>query len=298
MTFAVFGRTLRYDFVDFDDNIYVYQNARVTNGLTPPNIGWAFTHADCYLYHPLTMLSHMFDCQLFGLNPAGHHLTNILLHTATAILLFLGLRAMTGALWRSAFVAAVFAIHPLHVESVAWVAERKDVLSGLFFMLTLLAYVRYARQSRSVASYGMVILFFAGGLLSKPMLVTMPMVLILLDYWPLQRGESVAKLAWEKVPLLVLSVAACIATIVSAKVVVEWNEQVSLWHRLENALLSCAVYVGQTVWPVNLAVLYPFPRHGVPVWEMALAAALVIGFSVIAWRQWPARPWLLVGWLW
>ncbi len=204
---VVFGQTMGHEFVNYDDDFYVYENPAVTRGLTLQGIIWAFTHVHCSNWHPLTWVSHMLDCQFYGLSPGGHHFTNVLLHTATAILLFLILRRMTGFLWRSAFVAAVFAIHPLRVESVAWVAERKDVLSGLFFMLTLGAYVRYAqgrsrvqsRESsagssglaldprRSTLDYWLVLVFFVLGLMCKPMLVTLPLVLLLLDYWPLGR---------------------------------------------------------------------------------------------------------------
>ena len=187
ITFAVFGQAVHDDFVNYDDSLYVYENVQVARGLTLNGIAQAFTHGSYDNWDPLTTMSHMLDCQFYGLNAGGHHLTNILLHTATAILLFLVLRRMTGALWRSAFVAAVFAIHPLRVESVAWVTERKDVLSGLFFMLTIGAYVRYARRPWSPARYGLVVLLFALGLMSKPMLVTLPFVLLLLDYWPLKR---------------------------------------------------------------------------------------------------------------
>ena len=219
ITFAVFGQTLRHEFVDFDDNDYVYENPVVARGLTLKGIVWAFTRVHSANWHPLTWLSHMLDCQLYGLHPGGHHLTNVLLHTATVIALFLVLRQMTGALWRSAFVAAVFAIHPLRVESVAWVAERKDVLSGLFFMLTIGAYVRYARRPWSLARYGLVVLLFAMGLMCKPMLVTLPLVLLLLDYWPLQRVEprKLSGLVLEKLPLLALSAAACVVDAVGAK---------------------------------------------------------------------------------
>src|SRR5664280_2769201 len=184
---VVFGQTLRHAFIDFDDDLYVYENPTVTRGLNLKGIEWAFTHRVCANWHPLTMMSHMLDCQLYGLNASGHHLTNVLLHTASVILLFLVLRRMTGFLWRSAFVAAVFAIHPLRAESVAWVAERKDVLSAFFFMLTLGAYVRYVQRPPSMLRYGAVVLFFTLGLLSKNMLVTVPFVLLLLDYWPLNR---------------------------------------------------------------------------------------------------------------
>ncbi len=196
-TWVVFGQTVRYEFVNFDDDIYVYENARITAGLTLQGIGWALSHTFCYYWAPLLALSYMLDCQFYGLWPGGYHLINVLLHGATAVLLFLALREMTGALWRSAFVASVFAIHPLRVESVAWVTERKDVLSGLFFVLTLGAYVSYVRHlggKGSQVRYFAVAVLFAMGLMSKPpSLATLPFVLLLLDYWPLNRfGQPVS----------------------------------------------------------------------------------------------------------
>ena len=187
LVWVVFGQTIGHEFVNFDDDVYVYENPAVQKGLSAQGIVWAFTHPHAANWHPLASISHMLDCQIYGLSPGGHHRTSVLLHGAAAILLFLVLREMTGALWCSAFVAAVFAIHPLRVESVAWISERKDVLAGLFFMLMLGAYVRYARRPESWWRYGTVVLLFALGLLSKPMLVTLPLVLLLLDYWPLQR---------------------------------------------------------------------------------------------------------------
>ena len=212
LTCAVFGQTLRYDFVNYDDPSYVYQNTRITSGIDFANIAWAFTHVHSENWHPLTTITHMLDCQLHGLNAGWHHFTNVLLHCLAVVLLFLALERMTGALWRSAFVAAVFAGHPLHVESVAWIAERKDVLSAVFFMLTLLAYLHYTR-ALSVGRYLTVALFIALGLMSKPMLVTLPFVLLLLDYWPLGRvkakrsnsGRPVLQLVLEKIPLIALS---------------------------------------------------------------------------------------------
>ncbi len=211
---VVFGQTLHHEFVNYDDGKYVYKNPMITRGLSWDGVVWAFTHRHQVNWHPLTTLSHMLDCQLYDLHPGGHHLTSVLLHAVTAMLLFLMLRNLTGSLWRSAFVAAIFAIHPLRVESVAWVAERKDVLSGLFFMLTLWAYTRYAQkwprvESRDIKAntamqaldqrlatldYALALVFFALGLLSKPMLVTLPFVLLLLDYWPLNRFTSHAKI--------------------------------------------------------------------------------------------------------
>jgi hypothetical protein len=187
-TLAPFAQVYNHQFVSFDDNLYITDNTRVQAGLTWPGIEWAFTTTHASNWHPLTWLSHMLDCQMFGLNAGAHHLTNVLLHIVNALLLFGILRRMTGALWSSAFVAAVFALHPVHVESVAWVAERKDVLSGLFWMLTMAAYLRYANQP-SIARYLPVLLAFALGLMAKPMLVTLPFVLLLLDYWPLGRFE-------------------------------------------------------------------------------------------------------------
>ncbi len=191
IVWLAFGQTLHNEFVSYDDGDYVYENPHITNGLTFRGIQWAFTHVHAANWHPLTTISHMLDCQLYGLQPWGHHLTNILLHAAAAILLFLALRKLTGSLWPSAFVAALFAIHPLRVESVAWVSERKDVLSGVFFMLTLLAYARYARSARpSFGKYLTVVALFALGLMCKPTLVTLPFVLLLLDYWPLGRFQK------------------------------------------------------------------------------------------------------------
>jgi protein O-mannosyl-transferase len=297
ITFAVFGQTLTHGFIDYDDNQYVYDNPVVAQGLTFHGMVWAFTHVHSDNWHPLTWLSHMLDCQLYGLNPGGHHLTNVLLHTATVIALFLVLRQMTGALWRSAFVAAVFAIHPLRVESVAWVAERKDVLSGLFFMLTIGAYVRYARRPWFWGHYGLVLLLFALGLMSKPMLVTLPLVLLLLDYWPLQRVESAGSLVMEKLPLLALSAASCVVTLLAQNRVIIATELVPLPLRFANALVACKVYLDQMIYPAGLAVLYPFP-HVLSVRKVALAGMLLAGLSVVAWRERRTRPWLLMGWVW
>ncbi len=186
----VFGQTVRYGFVDYDDSATVYENPQVAQGLTPPGVVWAFTHRHFGNWIPLTCLSHMLDCRMYGLNAEGHHLTNVLLHAATAVLLFLVLRQMTGQLWPSALAAALFAAHPLRVESVAWITERKDVLSGLFFILTLAAYLGYVRHRPSFERYLVVTAFFAMGLMAKPMLVTLPAVLLLLDYWPLRRTSG------------------------------------------------------------------------------------------------------------
>ncbi len=298
ITFAVFGQTLRHEFVDYDDDLYVYDNPMVARGLTRDGMVWALTRVQAGNWHPLTWLSHMLDCQLYGLNPGGHHLTNVLLHTATVIALFLVLRRMTGALWRSACVAAVFAIHPLRVESVAWVAERKDVLSGLFFMLTIGAYVRYAQSPRSWGRYGLVVLLFALGLMCKPMLVTLPLVLLLLDYWPLQRAEPAGRLLMEKLPLLALSAASCVAAFLAQNAAIHAGGTFSLPHRLGNAAAACVVYLRQMVYPAGLAAFYPVPHNGAPAWEVALAGTLLAGLSAAAWAVRRTRPWLLIGCVW
>ena len=298
ITFAVFGRTLGFGFVNYDDNEYVYENSVVSQGLTVKGVTWAFYGAHAANWHPLTWLSHELDCQLYGLHPAGHHLTNVLLHTATVILLFLILRQMTGALWRSAFVAAVFAIHPLRVESVAWVSERKDVLSGLFFMLTVGAYIRYARGPRSLAHYGWVMLMFALGLLCKPMLVTLPLVLLVLDRWPLRRDQTWGKLLTEKLPLCALSAASCVATLLAQYKGIQSVGAFSLPMRLANAVVAGSVYIGQMFYPAGLVAFYPYKLDGLPGWEVALAGLLLAGLLAIAWWQRSGQPWLLSGWLW
>jgi tetratricopeptide (TPR) repeat protein len=304
ITWLVFGQTLGHGFINYDDPVYVYENPVVTSGLTLHGIGWAFTHSHGANWHPLTWISHMLDCQFYGLKAGGHHFTNVLLHTIAMLLLFLLLVQMTGALWRSAFVAAVFAIHPLHVESVAWVAERKDVLSGVFFMLTLMAYVRYARGP-SLGRYATMLALFACGLMAKPMLVTIPFILLLLDYWPLGRFAQSSpmkakavrwRLILEKVPLLALSIASCIATLIVQREALNSFDQLPLALRINNALVSCLTYIWQLIWPVNLTVYYP--HHHLPFWEIALAVMLLITITVVA-AAWPRKyPYFITGWLW
>src|SRR5438552_15237087 len=238
ITWLVFGQTVRYDFVNFDDDTYVYANPSITSGLTVHGVIRAFSGKHSDNWHPLTTISHMLDCHLWGLRAGGHHFTNIVLHTIAVVLLFLVLQQMTGAIWQSAFVAALFAIHPLHVESVTWISERKDVLSAVFFMLTLGAYVRYVR-SPSIGRYLTMSILFALGLMSTPMLVTVPWVLLLLDYWPLKRfaeGPSTSRLVLEKIPLLALSVASGLATLWAQQSGVAAVEELPLISRITNGL--------------------------------------------------------------
>jgi tetratricopeptide (TPR) repeat protein len=299
---GVFGQTVGHDFVNYDDNKYVYKNPHVADGGTIAGLAWAFTSRHASNWHPLTWLSHMLDGRLYGLAPWGHHLTNVVLHAATAILLFLVLWRATGGLWPSAFVAALFAVHPLRVESVAWVAERKDVLSGLFFMMTLGAYVNYVRRPFSLVRYLTVMAFFCLGLMAKPMLVTLPLVLLLLDYWPLGRmtARQPARRTcfWEKVPLLMLSAASCAATLWAQTEAIAANDRLDLPLRLGNAAVSCVGYLEQLFCPVGLAALYPYPEAGLGFWKVATAVLVLVAISsgAVVWRR--RCPYLLVGWLW
>src|SRR6266542_5637271 len=298
ITWLVFGQTVRYDFVNYDDNEYVYANPNIAHGLTINGVVHAFSGKHSANWHPLTTLSHMLDCQLWGLRAGGHHLTNIVLHTIAVVLLFLVLQQMTGAIWRSAFVAAVFAIHPLRVESVAWIAERKDVLSGVFFMLTLLAYAYYARLP-GVGRYLVVVSLFGCGLMSKPMLVTSPFVLLLLDYWPLDRvkGQLWKRLA-EKIPLLALSAVSSITTFLVQKGAVGRTEELPILERINNAIVSYVLYIWQLLWPVNLAVFYPHPENRLPLWEIVSCLLLLICITVVAIALRKQRSYLITGWFW
>ena len=317
ITFTVFGQTLGHDFVNFDDRVYVSENPQIQAGLTWRGILWAFTHVHSHNWHPLTTMSHMLDCQLFGLKPGAHHFVNVLLHSANAVLLFLLLEQITfspissrgesvsprrpdraGTIWSSAFVAAIFAIHPLHVESVAWVSERKDVLSGLFFMLTLLAYFHYTRNP-NVGRYVTMAVLFACGLLSKPMLVTLPIILLLLDHWPLKRfsQSSARQLILEKIPLLILSMGSAVATLIAQHGGIVQTARLPLTWRAANAASVYLIYVWQMIWPANLATVYPHPGR-LPFWETACAAALLFLVTTGAFILRKRQPYLMTGWLW
>jgi protein O-mannosyl-transferase len=302
--FLIFGRTHGYGFVGFDDDDYFSSNDHVKAGLTWNGIRWAFETGYASNWHPLTWLSLMLDAQLFGTGPAGPHLTNVLLHAANTVLLFLLSRRLTGALWSSAFVAVVFAIHPLRVESVAWVSERKDVLSGFFFMLTLGAYARYvekskAQDSKSRIFYGLSLLFFALGLMSKPMLVTLPFVLLLLDYWPFNRFNpaTLKRLLVEKLPFFLLSAASCLATVLVQREAIKPIIVLPLALRLGNALVSYATYLTQMIWPENLAAYYPY-HFDTPAWQTMGAGALLFSITLAAFLTARKFPYFLVGWLW
>ena len=300
IVWLVFGQTLGHPFINFDDPEYVYENPEINAGLTAHGVIWAFTHLPSPDWFPLTSISHMLDVQFYGLRAGGHHLTSVLVHTAVVILLFLVLRQMTGTLWRSAFVAAVFAIHPLRVESVAWVAERKDLLSGLFFMLTLGAYVRYVRKRR-FGRYVLMAILFTCGLLSKPVFVTVPLMLLLLDYWPLRRFEqrlAIRGLILEKIPLLILSLAVSVATITGQTGEVVSMEPLPFVWRVNNAFVSYVTYIWQMIWPARLAIFYPHPQNHLALWEIVVAIALLIAMTVLAFALRKRCPYLIVGWFW
>ena len=309
-TFIVFEPAIHNGFISFDDNEYIFDNNYITSGLTLKNIIWAFTNVHANNYHPLTSLSHMLDCELYGTNPAGHHFTNLLFHISNTLLLFLVLGRMTKSLWASAFVAALFALHPLHVESVAWASERKDVLSTFFWMLTLLAYTRYVERPAK-GCYLLTLLIFAMGLLSKSMLVTLPFVLLLLDYWPLNRfGNThfggnprlviLGRLVLEKIPFFALSAIFSIVTFsVQLKIglMKSFIHYPSLW-RIENALVSYIIYIEKMFWPVNLAIFYPYPRGNIPLWQIIGAVLVLVFITSIAFWKLRQHPYIAVGWLW
>jgi tetratricopeptide (TPR) repeat protein len=348
VTIGLYWPAMRCDFVSYDDDLVVTSNVNVQNGLTLENLKWAFFNPVNNIWHPLTVLSHMLDCQLFGLKPWGHHLTSVLLHAVNTVLVFVLLQQLTGARWRSALVAALFGLHPLHVESVAWVAERKDVLSTCFGLLTLIFYARYAQnkatlnsqplgaakrsEDGSTLNYILALLFFALGLMSKPMLVTWPFVMLLLDYWPLGRvaggewrvtgekngkpstpinreqalnctpnafGAQFSTLLLEKLPFFALAaVMSGVAFVVQKQTgVLAAVENLPLGARCGNALISYCRYLGKMVWPADLAVFYPHPGYW-PLAQVLLAGGLLLGITVLFIVKRGRYPFLLMGWLW
>lgn len=297
----VYEPVRHHEFVNFDDAQYVRRNPAVTGGLNGRSMSWALTTGHAGNWHPLTWLSHMLDVELFGLDPGPHHLTSAVLHVVNTLLLFGLLLRMTGALFRSAFVAALFELHPLHVESVAWIAERKDVLSGLFLFLTLWAYLAYVRRPRR-SRYALVLVLFALGLMAKPMLVTLPFVLLLLDVWPLGRtAEPFARprLIVEKLPLVGLAIASSVVTVLVQQRAgaIKGLGVLPFDRRLATAVLAYVTYAAKAVWPSRLAAIYPYPAPP-PSWQVLGAIAVLAGVSALALRARPRHPYLPVGWFW
>jgi tetratricopeptide (TPR) repeat protein len=319
LTIAAFWQLKNNDFINYDDPTYVTENFHIQGGLSPSSIHWAFSSSYADNWHPVTWLSHMLDWQLYGLNPRGHHLNSLLLHLANSLLLFLVLLRLTKGLWPSALVAALFALHPLHVESVAWASERKDVLSTFFWLTTMWAYIWYVGRP-GVRRYLVLILSFALGLMTKPMLVTEPFVLLLLDYWPLGRwpqrptaregvrkgkpasglglGRTIFDLAWEKAPLFALAAISCLITLKVQQLALSSITVLPLGTRLANALVAYISYLAKIFWPLNLSVFYPYPMAGHPWWQIGGAGLLLAGLT-FATLHWARRfPYLLLGWFW
>lgn len=296
------------EFISYDDSAYIVDNPCIKDGLTMDGINWAFSSVKESNWHPLTWISHMLDVSLFGLDAGGHHAVNLIIHTVNTMLLSFVLSRLTGDFWKSLMVAALFGLHPLHVESVAWVSERKDVLSGLFFMLILLSYDLYVKRP-SFARYSIVLIFFLLGLMSKPMLVTVPFVLLLLDFWPLRRwdiisfspghGKLVTFPIREKIPLFLLAAISSIVTLIAQKsggAVVDYEES-SLITNIFNAAVSYVKYIYLTFVPTGLSVFYPFPRH-IPVWKFVLSTTVLVAVSFVSFRKRKEFPFLAVGWFW
>jgi tetratricopeptide (TPR) repeat protein len=314
VTIAVYGSAIRNGFVDFDDGVYVTHNEHVQAGLSWQNIGWAFRSIEAANWHPLTWISHMTDCQVFGLNPAGHHAVNVMLHAINTVLLFLLLHKATGLPWRSFCVAALFALHPLNVETVAWVSERKSLLSMLFSLLAVTCYGWYARTPEAAYAekwrrYVTVIFFSALALLAKPMAVTLPLVLLIVDYWPLERmpvpfsiGDAqvwkrAGKLLAEKIPLLAMTIASSWITVVAQHrgEAMTSTKALAMQQRIGNAIVSYAKYIGKMFWPSGLSYYYPHPGNRLATWEILAAAVLLIAITALLWRY-RERRYLIFGW--
>lgn len=309
VTAAVYWQVRDHDFVYYDDQEYIFENRHVQDGLTMKGVRWAFTSTYASNWHPLTWLSHMADRQFFGPSPVGTHLVNVFLHILNSVLLMVLLFRMTGAFWQSAFVAALFALHPLHVESVAWAAERKDVLSGLFFLLTILLYVRHV-ELPGLCRYLASLVCFVLGLMAKPMLVTLPFVLLLLDYWPLKRfdpfplvrdaslvGQPLRRLVMEKTPFFLFAVISSVATIIAQRSSMASVEHLPMAYRVGNAFISYAGYLKKMIWPTDLAVFYPLtPEY--QTWRIAGTALLLITVTAFVILKSNKHPYFIVGWLW
>ena len=304
-TLAVYWQVQHHQFVRFDDEVYVTSNSHVRSGLNPDSILWAFTNTDAGFWHPLTWMSHILDYELYRMNAGGHLWTSVLLHAGSTVLLFLFLTGATRAPWRSAFVAALFALHPLHVESVAWVAERKDVLSTFFWFLTLVVYLFYVKRP-GWSRYGLVLAIFVLGLMAKPMLVSLPFVMLLLDCWPLKRlgpasdiKDGTGRLILEKIPFLIISIVMIVITFFAAKNIgaIPSLEHFPLDMRLSNALVSYAAYIGKMLWPTHLSIFYPYPGS-IPSWQSIGSGLLLIVMCMMIMKASRLRPYLGVGWLW
>lgn len=300
----IYAQTFGFDFINLDDNEYVYENPFVSGGVNFNNFKWALTAFHSANWHPLTWISHQFDAGFFGLNAGGHHAVNVIFHIVNSILLFVVVNKLTGAFWKSAFVAALFAVHPAHVESVAWIAERKDVLSTLFWLLSTFYYIRWTEKTRDKKFYWLSIVLFALGLASKPMLVTLPFTLILLDYWALERFEkwnfqTLVPLVKEKIPYFLLTIFSAVITILAQKAggAIQSVETISLPDRLQNALLAYAKYVAMLFYPADLGVWYPFDNNFSPI-QIVISLVFLLTATAICLWQIRARKYLFVGWFW
>ncbi len=306
LTCGIYLQVSKHEFINYDDQVYVTENPNVQTSLNYSSIKWAFTTNHTGYWHPITWLSIMLDYQLFHLKSAGYHLTNLILHIANILLLFAVLNIMTGTTWRSAFVVALFALHPLNVESVAWVSERKNVLSTLFWILTIAAYCRYARLSK-ISWYIITIILFALGLMTKPMVITLPLILLILDYWPLNRIESISinrklfiQKKKKKIPFFILSIVAGIITVYGQKSIgaLEATSKIPFAFRLANACISYIRYIGKMFCPTKLAVYYPFDTSGLPLLPAIASAALLAILTILVLRMSAKHKYLLTGWLW
>jgi tetratricopeptide (TPR) repeat protein len=317
-TFCSYLQVKDHEFINFDDDLYITNNLNVQSGLTSDSVKWAFTTFYTGNWHPVIWLSHILDYQLYGLHAKGHHLTTLVLHIVNVVILFIILSHMTGKLWQSAFVAAMFSFHPLNVESVAWAAERKNVLSTLFWLLTMWAYIYYTEKP-TIKRYGLVFLFFILGLMSKSMVVTLPFVLLLMDYWPLRRLEfnqergtstsverinakrsEVFRCVLEKIPLFIFTIGLCIATFIAQNSFgnMNYTKQLTFATRLNNAMVSYIEYLRKMIYPENLAMFYPHPGNALPIWQGVLCGMALLGITAMSIRLIRKAPYFAFGWFW